>query len=99
MTIAALKEVLQDRIDLLTKEFESMTDPPSSEQNRWRVGYVEGRLEEARVCLRLLERCSLRRPMIRASSNPYDWSWSRSSFGGSEAVECIDPNALTIVRN
>lgn len=105
MTLAALKEVLQDRVNALVEEFEPMTEIPSREQSRWQAGYLEGRLEEARVCLRLVERLQLEEAIsaegrVRRADTSDDWGkqqrgdWPRSSFGSPAAVECVDPNDL-----
>ncbi len=108
MTLAALKEVLQDRINALVGEFEPIADIPSTEQNRWQAGYIEGRLEEARVALRLVDRLQLeeehplleleRDGRVRRVADSDGWGeqqrgdWPASTFGRLEIAEYGDPN-------
>jgi len=72
MTLAALKEVLQDRVNLLTEEFSAHIRSSLPWEHRWEAGYLEGRLEEVRVCLRLVEKLQLdeKHPLVANEAEP-----------------------------
>jgi hypothetical protein len=87
MTIDALKEVLQDRIDMLDRALRDSRSIPSwlqAERHDRDEARLEGRLEELRVCLRLVEQLKLdeEHPLLELSESgirrvdgptPDDW--------------------------
>jgi hypothetical protein len=98
--IIAIKEALQDRINLLTEEFKAHGDSDMPWQQRWKAGYIEGRLEEAHVCLRIFEKLRIdeEHPLLALDVKSGKWArvpwgkqsrgnWPQSTFGVADEAE------------
>lgn len=97
MTLETLKEVLQDRIDMLSS---SLIDPifEDARDDQYELVSLESRLEEIRVCLQLVEQLEIDtdHPLMELKDSeirvvdPVAWGqqprgdWPNSSFGGAE---------------
>jgi hypothetical protein len=57
MTITELKEVLQDRLGLTMAGLSAMKQ--TDEADGYAINHLEGRVEEARVALRLVEQLNV----------------------------------------
>jgi hypothetical protein len=110
MTKDALKEVLQDRIYMLDHALrESRGVPRWLQAERGGIAFyerdearLEGRLEELRVCLRLVEQLKLdeEHPLLELSEKgirrvddaPDEWGkqvrgdWPNATFGGADVL-------------
>jgi hypothetical protein len=95
MILAAFKEVLQDRLDLLT-----LARDKASKTTSWQQGYLYGRREELRVCLRLAESLKLDEDHLPFTSDlkggqreHIPWGkqsrghWPQSTFGTVDEAE------------
>lgn len=102
MTLSALKKVLRDRIFSLETVMQVTADTALSwlPQGAKDQAYRQGRLEELRVCLSLVERLDID-PLVDAKNKAesrFRWGdqsqgdWPNSSFGGAEME---DPNVLS----
>ena len=104
MTGPALLEVLQDRLNMLVTALDGMSFEGEGDEVAYarQRGYLEGRVEELRVCLDLAERVV--HPLMAVTSTGHlrlvpdapEWgkqdrhNWPDFAFGASEAEPGVD---------